>query len=186
MHPNKTFFLARVVALASAVIGTLIFAAYYYFPNPRLVGIGYFFIMVAVIASGCLLITCLLLIVKKEIRRKAILHAGILLLNVPLCLFLVVSFFNLINYERITLVNATGQSITELKSIGCAESRAIGKLEIGEQKEVWIPIMGDCSIGIEYRKNSEVYKETVIGYTTPNGGEKTIYLIGKPNPHNIH
>ena len=185
--PNRIFFLARAAALTLAVLGTVLFATFYYFTNSRLVGVGYFFILMALMVSGYLLLACLHL-AKGEVRtmrRKARLHVGILLLNVPLCLFLTGSFFNIINYERIMLVNVTGQPLTHVRLSGCAV-REVGALAVDARTEAWVPITGDCYITLEYQGVSAINKEVVIGYTTPNNGKRTMHFIGNPSRNFSH
>lgn len=187
MEANKVFSRSRIAALVFAVAGTLIFAAYYHDDQPLLVQVAFVFMAIAAIISGRLLSDCqqLMMTGAPPLRKKARFHAGILLLNLPLCLLFVSICFRLTGYERLLLVNDSGYLLTGVELIGCAANKPVGTLAVGERTEVWVPINGDCAIDVAYRKDGEPTREILVGYTTPGAGRKSKHFIGRPEARNV-
>lgn len=178
MTPEKHIKTGRILAGLSFLLGTAIFLGYYFTSSDSLLFVGYGFILLAGFVNLSLLFAILMQAAKDETNKKE-LHktAGLMSLNIPVMLVYCWIAASLLGAVRITLTNSTEGVLTDIKITGC-EEKQIDKMEIGASQEIWINIKGDCSIEMDYSLNGERKKETVVGYTTQNMGEKVTYQIG--------
>ena len=86
----------------------------------------------------------------------------------------------LLNTMRITFVNETSTTLTQIKIFGC-EEKFIEKLDPGERKKVWVGITGHCTINIEFLSNGQKQTENVMGYVTNDMGQRVTHKIGWEN-----
>lgn len=177
--------LAYQTAIATFLLGTSIFVAYYFTSSAIVLFIGYGFIALALIVNILILFILVSKSKKDKNNSKAILTSiVVMLLNIPV--MLCYSWFTmvLLNTIRITFTNFTDTTITDINIIGC-EKEYINKLEIGESKTVWVAITGDCSININYLANKEKKYENVMSYVTGNMGRIMSCKIGVKSKFNL-
>jgi hypothetical protein len=171
----------RITALFSFLIGTVIFALYYFTSAFMLLFIGYAF----VVFVGILNLILLFVILARansdsENRAKLLKTSGLLLLNIPVILFYCWVAIVLLGTMRITFTNNTENQITDINVVGCGDGY-INQLEVGESTTVWVKIIGDCDISIDYLYNGKREREEVIGYVTSSMGQKWTYKISRKN-----
>jgi hypothetical protein len=171
----------RITALFSFLIGTVIFALYYFTSAFMLLFIGYAF----VVFVGILNLILLFVILARansdsENRAKLLKTSGLLLLNIPVMLFYCWVAIVLLGTMRITFTNNTENQITDINVVGCGGGY-IDQLEVGESTTVWVKIIGDCDISIDYLYNGKREREEVIGYVTSSMGQKWTYKISREN-----
>lgn len=173
--------IGRQTSLLSFVLGTGIFALYFFTSFFELLFVGFIFIAL----SGLVNIVILLLILLKankdrDNRMKLLKTCGLMLLNVPVMILYCWVAFILLNTMRITFVNSTQFTLTNINVAGCSGGH-IDKLNEGESKTIWVDITGDCSITIDYLSNRQQKEERVTGYVTSNDGKKIRHNIGGQN-----
>ena len=79
---------AKVTALFSFVLGTILLALHLYLKQPKLLIIGFYFTLIAIfINSIVLLIILILAIINIRYRYELLKTSGILLLNIPIVVF---------------------------------------------------------------------------------------------------
>ncbi|MBY0478582.1 MAG: hypothetical protein K2Q24_13120 [Chitinophagaceae bacterium] len=172
---------ARLISLFSFILGTGIFALYYFTDSSSLLFLGLGFIIVAGIVNLIFFILLIRQTLKtKDNKRNLYTTCGLMLLNIPIMLFYCWLTTVLLNTMRITFVNETASTLTDIKIFGC-EEKHLNKLEPNEKKLVWIRITGDCSVNIEFKKDGKVESENVSGYTTNNMGQRMTHKIGWEN-----
>lgn len=179
MNTTQYIKLGRFTALASFLIGTLIFAFYFFTSSIDFLFAGYIFIIVAGILNIFLLIA-LLLKVKKDKSSNKILRftSGLILMNIPILIAYCWFASILLNTIRITLVNDSSIDLNELIISGCG-SKLIKTIEAGQSKCVWISIPNDCSISMNYLAHN-IKKDTLLmGYATSNMGQKITIKINE-------
>lgn len=170
--------LGRSTALISFGIGTAIFGLYYLSSEAALLFLGYGYILLAGLVNIGILISILVKASNDTANRKALFTtAGLMLLNIPVMLFYCQMGLLLLNTMRITFINTTPSTITDIHILGC-EKEYIQQLEAGQSKTVWINIPGDCAITADYLLEGQRKEETVEGYISGNLGEKTTHRIG--------
>ena len=98
-------------------------------------------------------------------------------LSIPLALLYSYAMVFLSSYARITFKNTTGMNLSTIHIDGCHE-KEIKNLNNGESKTVWIKILGDCKIEIDYEVNGIKKRETVVGYLNTTGGLVATYEVG--------
>lgn len=179
MNSARYIKLGRLTAVASFVLGSLIFALYFINSNVDFLLAGYIFIIVAGILNICLLISILLKAKKdKSNRKKLLFTSGFMLINIPVLIIYFGLSSMLLNTMRITIKNDSSFDLTELNISGC-ESKHIKNIDAGKSKCVWISIPNDCSISMNYLTNN-IRKDTLImGYVTSNMGQKISFKINK-------
>lgn len=165
------------IAIWSFLIGTLLFCVFYVSCSASVIFAGYIFTIVALIINlGVLSVLILKSIIEKENRRGYLKTSVIILINIPVAIIYLYFVIILLNTMRITFINDTGKPLTEIKVISFKQ-RKVNDLEIGENKTVWVDILGDGNICVEYNINEKAHREVVCGYVTKNGGGKTTYRI---------
>jgi hypothetical protein len=80
------------------------------------------------------------------------------------------------HYARITLINTTPNTITDIQMVGC-EDKIINKLEKEDNKTLWMRISEDCAIDITYISKGTQNKDNIIEYISPGMGIKQEYRI---------
>lgn len=169
----------QTIAILSLLIGTAIFVMYYLTSADLLLLIEHIFMVASAIINGLFLVLILLRYSKdKDNKFSLFLTAGIILLNVPVLLFYSWVTSLLIDIMRIRFVNATQETLTEIKITGC-QNKKIQQLEAAKGQSVWIILHDDCEIEIEYIINGKAKKETVLKYATTSMGHKMKYKIGE-------
>ncbi len=177
MTSVKTIKLAKSVALFSFVVGSVLFAAFYFTLSMTLFFLGVLFV---VIFSNVNLLFFLLLLV--ELIRKSEDNAGLIkallliLLNIPIAFIYGWIVVILLNTVRVTLINETKNTLTDVKLTGC-EDEIIGSLKPGQNLTKWIGITGDCSINLTYNEDSKIKEEVVLGYVTSSNGQILEHVI---------
>ena len=172
--------LGRSTALISFGIGTAIFGLYYLSSEAALLFLGYGYILLAGLVNIGILISILVKASNDTANRKALFTtAGLMLLNIPVMLLYCQVGLQLLDTMRITFINTTPSTITDIHILGC-ENEYIQQLEAGESKTVWINIPGDCAITADYLLNGQRKKEAVEGYISHFMGQKTTHRIGSP------
>jgi hypothetical protein len=181
MTTERHIKLGRQTALISFVLGTGIFGLYFLTSSFELLFLGYAFIALTGLINVGVLISILVKANKdKDNRTKLFTTCGLMLLNIPVMLFYCWVAIILLNTMRITFTNSTQTILTNINIVGCGGGH-IDKLEIGESETVWVDIIGDCSINIDYLSNGQKKEESVAGYVTNSMGQKIKHNIGGQN-----
>lgn len=166
------------LAILSFLIGTGFMATYYSYDSGELIFYGYFFVIAAVIVN---LIVFIILLIKSTLdnsnRTQLLRTAGVMALNIPIALLYFYFVLVLVNTMRITFVNETGETLTNILVDGC-ETIELGDLLPNERKTCWIEIDRDCRISLDYSLNGQSETEVVFGYVTTSMGQKGTYRIG--------
>ena len=172
---------ARIVALLSFICGTGIFVLYYLTDAFSLLFAGLGFIIIAGLVNIIYLSPVLKqLLTTKDNRKSLFITLGLMLINIPVLIVYYWLTTTLLNTMRITFINETSSTLTEIKVFGC-EEKHIDKLEPNERKLVWVGITGDCSVNIEFNKDGKLESENVTGYTSANMGQRMTHKIGWEN-----
>ncbi len=165
-------------AIISFLIGTAIFLSYVISENDSLFLIGYIYLIAAILVN--IYVLCWLLLqssddnaIKKGLNRSKI----FIVANIPIAIGYFFTIVYLLSYLRITFVNSTGETITNVRIIGC-DNKNISQLRTDQKETKWIGINGDCSVDIKYFINGEENQETVVGYASGPMGQRLIYEIG--------
>ena len=181
MNGEKYIKTGKLTALVSFLIGTAIFGLYYLTSSAELLFIGYGFILLTGLINIIILTLVLSAAFKDNKNRKnLLLTSGLMLLNIPVMLVYVFITFILLDTMRITFTNATQATLTDINIVGCGGGH-IDKLEIGESKTIWVDIIGDCSIDINYLSDGKQKEESVATYVTNSMGQKMEHNIGELN-----
>lgn len=168
-----------LTAAISFLIGSLIFGIYYVTSAAEWLFVGYGFILLAALVNVLVLAKVLLEFYNDKQRNIGLLKtAGLMLLNIPIMLLYCWFALILLNTKRVTFVNTTPNTLTNLKVVGCDEGHMMERLEAGKSETIWIGIDGDCSIFLEYQMNGQEKREMVVGYTTPSDGGIVAHRIG--------
>lgn len=163
-------------ALVSFVIGTFIFLCFYYSSSYNLVFIGYAFIVLAGAVNLVVLLSLIIRSLKESWNKKMAVACGLILLNIPVLIIYVSGAPVLINTMRITFVNDTHQELSKVKISGMEELN-INELGAGDDKTVWVRIVGEGSISITYELNRELKHELIAGSVCGGMGQKVEYRI---------
>ncbi|MCW3128248.1 MAG: hypothetical protein JWO03_3906 [Bacteroidetes bacterium] len=182
---SKFFFISKMLALFSFLLGTGIFLWNFFVPHSPAMIVGLYYIVVAGIIN---LLFVLVLIASlywyRDQWRNVLSSVGILLLNIPVVVLYIWVFVILLDTMRVTFINEKPVTLTDIKITGC-ESKTIDHLAPGESTTEWITIKGDCSISIEYKQNGEGRKEVIQSYLTSGSGGKIVFRIGISNFMNL-
>lgn len=167
----------RAVGISSFLIGAIIISVFFFTYSFLVAIIGLAFIGIATIANlGIFSILVRQAIKVRNMRKKSLSTAGLLLLNIPVMLVYCNFALTLMNTVIIKFTNDTGSQISDVNIIGC-EGGYIEKLDVNESKTVWVAITGDCSIDIDYLSNGERKSEEVAGYVTLSNGARVRHSI---------
>lgn len=170
---------AKWVAIVSFLLGTVLITSYYFLEATELVIFGYLYLVTALVVNFVVLIVLLYAASDDSTNRRKILgSAGFMTINIPVAILYFYFFLVLTNTMRITFINETGETLTELIIDGC-ETIEIAALQPNEKTTCWIDIPRDCSITLEYSKSGLTTNEQVFGYVTTSMGQKETYRIGK-------
>ena len=173
--------LGKNTALISLIIGTIIFAFYYFIETPELLLIGYFYLGLAAILNFVVFIFLVFKAQKNKERKTDILKdSAWILVNIPIAFCYLWIIMIVLNTIRLTLINPTQSELTNIHLIGC-EEKIINKLEPGEKRTVWISINNDCFINLKFQEDDIERKEIIVGYATSMSGRKMEHKIGKGN-----
>ncbi|MCX2678477.1 hypothetical protein OOZ15_00850 [Galbibacter sp. EGI 63066] len=173
---NKT---GIYTAVLTFLISTVLLIIYYFTNSPVIILIAPIFIAIAAILNiGILFLLVIRVVNRKNKRKKHLKTSGLMLLNISIALLYFKFAMFLINHMVITLVNNTGETLTDIKIIG-GETKTIDRLGIGKKDIEWIYIVKDNSLSLEYKIDNEVRKEKVHGYTIGYSGKRIKYSIEK-------
>jgi len=137
----------------SFLLGTVIFLTFVITEDQNLFLFGYYFIIIAAIVNLVVLFWLLFQTsIEKSIRRRLNRSRLLLVANIPIAILYFYGVMTLLSYMRITFVNKTESTITNIRIIGC-ESKSIDQLSPNGKSTKWIEINGDCSIEIKYLKD---------------------------------
>lgn len=171
--------LGLLTTAVSFLIGSLIFGIYYVTSGAEWLFLGYGFILLAALVNVIVLGKVLLEFYNDRKRNIGLLKtAGTMLLNIPFMLLYCWFALILLNTKRVTFVNTTPNTLTNLRVVGCDEGHLMERLEAGKSKTIWIGIDGDCSIFLEYQMNGQDKSEMVTGYVTFSMGDVQEHKIG--------
>jgi hypothetical protein len=177
MTKRKSIQLGLTSAIASFIIGSIIFGLYYLTLYAELLFVGYGFISLAIIVNS-IFFTSLISKAIKE-KEKEIFGVSILmLLNVPIMLFYCSFASKLVNTVIIKFTNCSEYDLREINITGC-EEKYIQQIVKGDSKTIWVTIPNDCSIQINYINNGIKKNEIVEGYLSGMMGKRSNYCIGK-------
>lgn len=168
---------AKLTALLTFSLGTIIFLLFYLFDASLFLLLGYFYIVFAGIVNLIVLIYVIVK-VKNDSSNKSSAYKSyaIMFLNIPAAFIYCCFTFIILNTMRITFNNTTNSTVTNIVIDGC-DKKVIEKLDKGEKKTLWICIENDCSVQIHYLLNGKQIQGKVIDYTTILNGHKVTYDI---------
>lgn len=175
MHYLK---LSIKIAIILFVTGTIILLIFFFTGSAQMVRIGYTFLVTSIFTSWAFIALVLINFVRGKISMtNALKTLGVILINIPIAILYTYLVVQLLGYARITFINSTPHHLKAIKIYGCEENKIIS-LPSGESKTVWIAIVDDCDVKIDYEVQGSRRTETVAGYLTPSGGVKAAYEIG--------
>jgi len=162
-----------ITALIFFLIETILFYIYYITASTDIIFISYFIGIIILIIS--IILGCIIIFSKNSTNIK-LKSCSIIVLNILIAS--VYSYFVILltNYARITLINSTSNTVTDIQILGC-EEKMIGKLEKEDKRTIWIKIPEDCSIDINYIFEGTKKRENIIEYISPGMGEKIEFSI---------
>lgn len=185
MNTEQHIKLGQQTALISFLLGTIIFILYFITSSFELLFTGYGFIAVAGLINLGVFISILFKAGRdRDNTARLFSTCRLMLLNIPVLLFYCWVAAVLLDTMRITFTNSTQTTLTDINVVGCGAGH-IDKLESGESETVWVEIIGDCSIGIDYLSNGQRKKESVAGYMTSSMGQKMKHNIGDRTENNF-
>ncbi|MES2277147.1 MAG: hypothetical protein V4592_14050 [Bacteroidota bacterium] len=171
----------RITTIVSFIIGTLILVMYALSLDFGVMYLGILFIMLAGLTNVVVLILLLFkAVTDAPHRKKLLLTAGMMLINIPVLIFYLSIESNLSNTIRLSLNNSTKTVLTDIHINGC-ELNHIDKLAPNQSQTIRIKIPGDCAIDIDYLQNGIRKKASVADYVTNDGGQNLTYNIGGQN-----
>jgi hypothetical protein len=170
--------IGKKTAIVSFVGGTSLFLLYFITANDNLLFGGLAYIAIVGIFNFAIL-TLIVIRAFKDQQQKGRLFrtAGLMLLNIPMVFFLFWLVGLLLNTMRVTIVNSTGQDITDVIIEGC-ERKHVMKIESGGSQTFWIKIPGDCAVFMKYKQGNSQRTEQVVGYLSSSMGGKTMHRVG--------
>lgn len=182
MTPHYINQIGKWVAFLSFLMGTFLMLYYYYTSSAYILLPALYFILFTVIVNMTVLSLLLTKSRKDKINQSIYLKTSKLLLcNIPIAIAYLFFVFILVDTMRVTFINKTGKPIEHIEISGC-ELEKIDRLEINEQKIIWIAISGDCSVDIQYSIEGTIKKEEVFSYVTTMMGQQTTFRIGSNEP----
>jgi len=182
MTKQKLNRIGYISAAVTFAIATFIMFAHYQGFQGDYERYGLLFIPIAFIINLSVLIYILVASNKKSINYS-VWPIYAMLLNIPVAFFYLWLAIYLMGYYRVTVINDTSSTITDIQLSGC-DNKSIQKLEPGEEQTVWIEIDNDCSLGISYLDKEKTKNlDNVVGYLCPGMGHPEDYHIsGRRNP----
>jgi hypothetical protein len=177
MTKEKSIRLGLISAIASFLIGSIIFGLYYFTSDSTILFLGYGFILLAGVINTILFINLVFGYLESKDRKVAIVSIFILL-NIPIMLFYCWHANKLLSTVIIEFTNCTKHDLKDIIVYGC-DKKLINQLKQGESETVWINVKYDCSILISYNENGFNKTETVEGYITTMMGKRSTFCIGK-------
>ena len=181
MTSERHIKLGKKTLIISFIIGILIFGLYFHTSSFKFISIGLGFIFIAGIVNIVILFSILAKSESDPKNRRGLRKtAGLMLINLPITIIFIWLAMILIGNMRITFINSTPNTLTDINIIGC-EMKHIPELEPNESETVWIGITGDCSITLEYLENGKLKRETVATYVTSGMGQKANHKIDGEN-----
>ncbi len=172
--------LGKYTAISSFCIGTGIFISYFFTSASNLLFAGYGFIVIAGLSNFAILLSLILSKKAWNNKRSFWLTCGLIILNIPVAIIYCWIGIILLNTMRITLTNSTKGNLTDINLTGC-ETKHIDQLKVGQSKQIWITISGDCGVDINYRLNGVRKKDVVASYLSNDMGGMIKYNIGAVN-----
>jgi hypothetical protein len=101
--------------------------------------------------------------------------ATLLVANVPVAVVCAAAGIDLLSQWRVTLVNATGAPITDITLTSPGEVATVGRLEPGEDRDVFLSIGGDGEITFAATQDGQPVGGVVVGYVSDGmGGKSTL------------
>lgn len=181
MNNYKEIIIARKVALLTFLLGTVVFALYFLTSNAIYLFVGYAYMFIAIPVNITYLYVIIIENYKDPTYRVRLLKTiGIMLLNIPAAYLYIWCAMIISGNIRLSLTNTTNDNITNINITGC-EPQSILELKPNESKTIWVGIPHDCAIFIDFFEGDIKKKETVLGYTTPGGGQILNHNIGSNN-----
>ncbi|WP_142602444.1 hypothetical protein [Solitalea koreensis] len=178
METNELIKRSQKVSFASFLIGTGLLILFFFtnefialgsLPILLFLGVANLFLLVKLALKG---------LKEKERRKRVLLTAGIMSLNIPIVFLYAHFVFVLFNTVVVRFKNNTGKPLTNISVIGCDE-RTIQDLQPGQTEIEWIPITKNCiehRIEIKYEIDGVVKREVVDGYVVT--GRRINHKIG--------
>ncbi len=170
--------IGRYTAIASFILGSVIFLSYVISDNSQLLFIGYFFIIAVGIVNLFILLWLMCQTSEDQEIRKGLTRSKLLIVaNIPIAIGYFFAVIYLLSYLRITFTNKTGEVITNIRIVGC-DKKSINQLKPHEAVTKWIGINGDCSVYVKYIANGHENHEVAVGYASGLMGQRLKYDIG--------
>lgn len=183
MTKQKLNRIGYITAIGTFAIATFIMYAHYSgFKGPNYERYGLLFIPTAFVINLSVLIF-ILIVANKNNLKGPFRSIYAMLFNIPVAFFYLWFAIYLMRYYRVTVINDTSSSITDIHLSGC-DNKSIQKLEPKESRTVWIELDRDCSLTISYLdKNKNKNLDIVAGYLCSGMGQTdNFHISGKNNP----
>ena len=160
------------------VIGTLIMILFYFTLSPKVAMFAYLYTGAAILINWIYTAFLLVNLLRGKISAVNTLKTvGLMALAIPVALLYAYIMIILMSYARITFKNTTAENISLITIAGC-EPKEIRNLNKGESKTIWIKLIEDCRIDINYEYDGKSKRETVARYLLKSGGIAATYEIG--------
>jgi hypothetical protein len=169
-------------SLILAAIGTSLMIPIFCFGRGAFNAFGMFgavFLLFSFVGAVLILLYAVILFAQRKLSVFSMLKIAISVLVAILIGFSCLPLgFYLNRTTRLILINRSDEKIDKVM-IECIENKIIGGMDIDEWKFVTIPLMGDCSVKLNYRLKGKDISETLYGYAESASGENLIFRIGK-------
>ena len=163
MNEQTKIRIGNLTAFISFLIGSLIFIGYLTYENDLLLLIGFYYLIIASIVNFCILLWLLFQKSNDTLIQKGLNKSKwTIVANIPIAIAYFSIVMTLLSHLRITLVNKTGETITNIRIVGC-DDKSIKQLDPNDKSIQWIEINGDCSVDIKYLLNGVEKQETIVG-----------------------
>ncbi len=123
--------------------------------------------------------------IQRRTKKNSVLFRNAFLffaINISLLLLYIWFGFKTLDIERVTFVNNTNFTISEIKISGAANAEA-GELASGQRVRIHAEITSDGEIYLSYNQNDTTHKRIINGYTTPLMGSKYFVFADATNIH---
>ena len=181
MNSRSLLSISAAFALLPLLIGSFIFWIWFCYPVSDLERFGMLTVYISV--PVCIAHLSLMLLLKRNnrdklIRRKLSRNILLVLLNIPFCCFYIGFADHLLDFQRIKIVNYTMSEITDVHVFGTGRDYFISRLYQGENRTVWVYILHEGAIRINYKRDNFRKTECINGYVTPGlHYERPTYMI---------
>ncbi len=168
MRFKTLLIIAFFTAIIPLIVGSLIFWIWYFLPIRNLEFAGFITTLISI--PVCLVGLLLVIIYKVKNktglaqRKKANRVIGLILLNIPMCVFYFWFATYLSDTERLTITNSSNEDLTDVQIFGTGDFHVIDRIEQRDCKTVWVHLNKEGAIYMLYNQNEKVKGRILEGY----------------------